>query len=225
MTDKKEEKKLSKFEEVYNINVNEFTEKKNGLTYLTWAHAWKEFKKAYPDANYTIRETVDGIQCFGNEQLGYMVYTTVTADNQTYTMWLPVMDFRNKPILKPNMFDINKTIMRCLTKNLAMFGLGLYIYAGEDLPDGEDKPQGAEVIGGSMANGLDRTTQEQMHTTALKALVGFDTVDALNQYVKNNFPKWQKSLDADLLADIKQATQENREAIVAKQKELNSDLI
>lgn len=128
---------MAKFEEVYAINVNDKVEKKGNLSYLSWCYAWAEFKKIYPDANYKINQ-FDGTFCTGNDKLGYMVHTTVTADNQTYEMWLPVMDMRNKALLNPTMFDINKTIMRCLTKNIGMFGLGLYIYAGEDLPDGEE---------------------------------------------------------------------------------------
>ena len=128
---------MAKFEEVYAINVNDKVEKKGNLSYLSWCYAWAEFKKIYPDANYKITQ-FDGTFCTGNDKLGYMVHTTVTADNQTYEMWLPVMDMRNKALLNPTMFDINKTIMRCLTKNIGMFGLGLYIYAGEDLPDGEE---------------------------------------------------------------------------------------
>ncbi len=125
---------MGKFEEVYAVNVNDKTEKKGGLTYLSWAPAWAEFKKLYPDASYKINE-FDGIFCSGNEKMGYMVQTSVTAGELTYEMWLPVMDMRNNTILQPKMTEINKSIMRCLTKNLAMFGLGLYIYAGEDLPD------------------------------------------------------------------------------------------
>ena len=105
---------MGKFEEVYAINVNDKTEKKGNLTYLSWAF------------------------CSGNEKMGYMVQTQVTAGEKTYEMWLPVMDGRNNAILQPKMTEINKTIMRCLTKNLAMFGLGLYIYAGEDLPETAD---------------------------------------------------------------------------------------
>ena len=125
---------MGKFEEVYAINVNDKTEKKGNLTYLSWAFAWAEFKKVYPEANYKVNE-FDGAFCTGNEKMGYMVQTTVTAGDKTYEMWLPVMDARNNAILQPKMTEINKTIMRCLTKNLAMFGLGLYIYAGEDLPE------------------------------------------------------------------------------------------
>ena len=125
---------MGKFEEVYAINVNDKTEKKGNLTYLSWAYAWAEFKKVYPDAEYKVNE-FGGNFCAGNEKMGYMVQTQVTAGDKTYEMWLPVMDMRNNTILQPKMTEINKTIMRCLTKNLAMFGLGLYIYAGEDLPE------------------------------------------------------------------------------------------
>lgn len=126
-----------KFEDVYKIDVSDKTEKKGNLTYLSWAYAWAEFKKVYPAANYEVKK-FDGLPYVKDEKVGFMVYTSVTADGLTYEMWLPVMNSMNKAILNPTMFEINKTIMRCLAKNLAMFGLGLYIYAGEDLPeDGE----------------------------------------------------------------------------------------
>lgn len=131
---------MSKFEDLYNLNVNNKTEKKNNLTYLSWAWAWAEFKKVYPEATYEIVK-FDGLPYAVDPNTGYMVYTRVTADGLTHEMWLPVMDYRNKALQVGNatMFDINKTIMRCLTKNLAMFGLGLYIYAGEDLPEEESQ--------------------------------------------------------------------------------------
>lgn len=141
------------FSELNNINVNGRTENKNGLTYLSWAWAWAEFKKVCPNAKYEVIK-FDGKPYIYDENLGYMCYTTVTVGDLTHEMWLPVMDSANKSMkAKPytytdrygkektvnaaTMFDINKTIMRCLTKNLAMFGLGLYIYAGEDLPEEE----------------------------------------------------------------------------------------
>lgn len=155
---------MSKFEELVGKNVNDKTEKrKNGkveLTYLSWAWAWAEFKKFYPDATYEIKKfETNGrlLPYMYDEDTGYMVQTSVTADGLTYEMWLPVMDganksMKNKPyeyetkygekkkVEQASMFDVNKAIMRCLTKNLAMFGLGLYIYAGEDLPEGEEQP-------------------------------------------------------------------------------------
>lgn len=146
------------FKELYSVNVNENVEKKNGLTYLSWAYAVAEFFKRYPQAEYEIVKT-NGLPYVYDPNTGYMVYTKVTVDGQTREMWLPVMDGANKamksePYTYTNrygkemrveaatMFDINKTIMRCLVKNFAMFGLGLYIYAGEDLPEEikEEKP-------------------------------------------------------------------------------------
>lgn len=116
------------------LNVNEHTEKKGGLTYLSWAWAWAEVLKEDPTANYEV-EWFDGKPYCKDEQLGYMVFTKVTIYGLTRKMWLPVMDYKNKAMIdNATMFDINKTIMRCLVKNLAMFGLGMYIYAGEDLP-------------------------------------------------------------------------------------------
>ncbi|MBQ7912946.1 MAG: DUF1071 domain-containing protein [Clostridia bacterium] len=132
-----------KFEEIYKIDVNDKTEKKGNLTYLSWAFAWAEFKKIYPEATYEVKK-INGLPYVKDAEVGFMVYTSVTADGLTYEMWLPVMDSKNHAILKPTMFEINKTIMRCLAKNLAMFGLGLYIYAGEDLPeDDSDKAKNA----------------------------------------------------------------------------------
>lgn len=140
-----------KFQELYSLNVNEHVEQKQGLSYLSWAYAWAEFKKIYHDATYEVKKDESGRCYFGDEQIGYMVYTSVTAGGLTYEMWLPVMDNNNKAmklnaytystrggeksVEAVSMFDINKAVMRCLVKNLAMFGLGLYIYAGEDLPE------------------------------------------------------------------------------------------
>ena len=129
---------MEHFKTLNALDVNEKTEKKGGLTYLSWAWAWSETKKHYPNAKYEIMKNQEGLPMFGNEKIGYMVYTTVTIDEITHEMWLPVMDFKNKSMMNPTTFDVNKAVMRCLTKNLAMFGLGLYIYAGEDLPEGEE---------------------------------------------------------------------------------------
>ena len=126
------------YKKALETDVNGKTEKKNGLTYLSWSWAWAEFIKLYPSATYEIKKNVNGLPCFGDDKLGYMVYTAVTVDTITHEMWLPVMDFKNKSMLQPTTFDINKAVMRCLTKNLAMFGLGLYIYSGEDLPETEE---------------------------------------------------------------------------------------
>lgn len=142
------------------VNVNEHTETKNDLTYLSWAWAWAEVKKHYPQANYTIWKDENGRPYTYDPLTGFMVYTTVTIENETHEMWLPVMDGANKAmkaepyeydtrygkkkVEAATMFDVNKTIMRCLVKNLAMFGLGLYIYAGEDLPEASSEEKAEE---------------------------------------------------------------------------------
>ena len=180
---------MATFEVLNAVDVNEHAEKKKvgstELTYLSWAWAWAEVKKRYPEAAYTIWKNEKNLPYAYDPETGYMVYTTVTIEGITHEMWLPVMDGANKAmkaapyeykVKNPNfkyatldpqtgkyldrykkeqpeylvktceaatMMDINKTVMRCLVKNLAMFGLGLYIYAGEDLPESatEDKPE------------------------------------------------------------------------------------
>jgi hypothetical protein len=114
-------------------NVNDHVEKKNGLSYLSWAWAWAEALKA--DANATFKvEMFDG-KCFMDINGTAMVFVTVTMFNKPMTCQLPVMDYRNKAIPKPDAFAVNTAIMRCMTKALALHGLSLYIYAGEDLPE------------------------------------------------------------------------------------------
>ncbi len=142
------------FIELNNIDCSTKIELKNGLSYLSWAWAWGELKKKHPNATYVIKKFGENNLPFVyDEKTGYMVFTEMTIENITHEMWLPVMDGANKAMKQQayeyktkygvktceaaDMFDINKTIMRCLVKNIAMFGLGLYIYAGEDLPESE----------------------------------------------------------------------------------------
>lgn len=234
MSEGLEEKEVSKvFNNLNHINVNEHTKNKNGLTYLSWAWAWGEVKKEYPLADYEIKK-------FGEEEkpylfdddLGYMVFTTVTIQGLTHEMWLPVMDNRNNAmsnknqkitkfkkevtVQKATMFDVNSAIMRCLTKNLAMFGLGLYIYAGEDLPEAPP----VETVTNKQADDLAKKIKElskyledkdaERKTTFW--LVGkfsqggeiladiekakFDeATDALNKMIENNKPKVEATVE------------------------------
>ena len=126
------------FEALNNINVNGKTEKKNGLTYLSWAWAWGEVKKLFPDATYTIYENVNGC-IYHTDGKTCWVKTGVTVNGIEHIEYLPVMDYRNKsiPVESVTSFDANKAIQRSLTKAVARHGLGLYIYAGEDLPEAE----------------------------------------------------------------------------------------
>lgn len=135
---------MSIFETLNAVNVNGHTEKKNGLTYLSWAWAWAEIKKAYPDAQYTIYETPDGC-IYWTDGRTCWVKTGVTINGLEHIEYLPVMDYRNASISaeKVTSTDVNKAIQRSLTKACARHGLGLYIYAGEDLPETE---QAAETV-------------------------------------------------------------------------------
>ena len=169
------------FKELTKLNVNDHTENKDGLTYLSWTWAWQEFKRVCPDATYFVKKFVetDGrvYPYLNDEKLGIMVFTEITAKGVTHEMWLPVMDGKNKAmktepytyqikkdgkvidkyVEAATMFDINKTIMRCLTKNIAMFGLGLYIYAGEDLPFDLNEPCTPQQVAKMRALGVNET--------------------------------------------------------------------
>lgn len=127
------------------INVNGKTEQKNGLTYLSWAWAWGEVKKMFPDATYTIYENANG-WCYHTDGKTCWVKTGVTVNGIEHIEYLPVMDFKNRSISFDNVtsFDVNKAIQRSLTKAVARHGLGLYIYAGEDLPETEAEQQKEE---------------------------------------------------------------------------------
>jgi hypothetical protein len=120
--------------ELLKKNVNEHTEKKNNLTYLSWAWAWAEALKA--DSNATYRVEMFGDKCFMDINGTAMVFVTVIMFGKPMTCQLPVMDYRNKAIPKPDAFAVNTAIMRCMTKALALHGLGLYLYSGEDVPEG-----------------------------------------------------------------------------------------
>lgn len=154
-----EQNNKSVFETLNAINVNGMTEKKkqtNGttLTYLSWSSAWQVVKEKFPDVEYEIeRNPETNLPYWYDPLTGYMVFTKVTIGNQTHQMWLPVMDatnhamksepyevktrYKTYTVPAATMTDINKACMRCLVKNLSMFGLALYIYQGEDLPSAE----------------------------------------------------------------------------------------
>ena len=206
----------SVFETLFEINVNDHIEKKKDLTYLSWPYAWAEVKKKYPSATYKIH-------LFGEKQLpyvfdenvGYMVFTDVTINDLTHTMWLPVMDSANKtmkstsytystkfkkdiPVEAATMFDVNKTIMRCLVKNLAMFGLGLYIYSGEDLPEIE-----TEKISIKDANILKDIVGKIDDSEKIYAMI-------LNRYKVKSFRDLTQKQKSDILAGLQEISKKGK---------------
>lgn len=122
----------SNYEKLAAIDVSAHIEKKNNLSYLSWAWAVDQLMRADSTANWVYNEPIR----FPDETM--MVSCTVTAFNKPMTMHLPVMDYKNKAIPNPNAFAVNTAMMRCLVKAIALHGLGLYIYAGEDLPLSEE---------------------------------------------------------------------------------------
>ena len=201
------------------VDVTDHVEEKNTgkakLKYLSWAWAWYEVRKRYPDATYTIVKNENGLPYFVDPQMGIMVYTTVTINGEKQEMWLPVMDGANNPMrLEPyemstnwgkkqvnaaTMFDINKTVMRCLTKNLAMFGIGLALYAGEDLFDDPDGNKGTEAVKPASKP----ATQPKSEPVAQPA----QTYDV---------PELIKMLDTQVQSMVKTMTPEKKDNLAAK---------
>lgn len=193
------------FNKLNSINVNDKTEKKNGLTYLSWAWAWGEVKKIYPEANYTIYENTlpNGyvVNYFTDGKTSY-VKTGVTIEGLEHIEELPVMDYRNKSILLENMtsFDVNKTIQRSLTKALARHGLGLYIYAGEDLPEEERKQEGENLI--------DEKTVKAIKESITNNMLDINGTDKeiLSKYGYKEVEEIKLKDYANIIAEFKKAT-------------------
>lgn len=182
------------------INVNDKVETKNGLSYLSWIYAWSEVKKRYPDASYTIVKNEQGLPYFADDRCGIMCYTTVTIGGITHEMWLPVMDsannamkfeayetktrFGTKTIAAATMFDVNKTVMRCLTKNLAMFGMGSYIYAGADLPEETEEEKQEKAKAAMEADELIKQIDEAVKKASAAAKTKEEKIAFASQHIK-----------------------------------------
>lgn len=183
-------KSKSVFETLNSINVNDKVEKKSNLTYLSWAWAWAEVKKNYPKATYTIYEDVNGM-FYHTDGKSAWVKTGVTINEQEHIEYLPVMDFRNNSIMldKITSVDVNKTIQRSLTKAIARHGLGLYVYAGEDLPSGEAKPVAKKPV-------AKKPMPKRQNTIELN--IGDDNWDKVLKYVVANKSKGLKVIGEEL---------------------------
>ena len=238
-----ENNKKSVFETLNAINVNDMVEKKktekSTLTYLSWSSAWQVVKKEFPDVEYEIlRNPETNLPYWYDPLTGYMVFTKVTIDNQTNEMWLPVMDGTNhamkaepyqvqtkyKKFTVPaaTMCDINKAIMRCLVKNLSMFGLGLYIYRGEDLPEGESQAQNtaqpaqAQPVNKPVEVAQQAQAQPQAkhigkNIDKLKTMFDNEKKEYLADIVKNAKPAKMETTFGDAICPPQQPQQEKTE--------------
>ena len=128
--------KQSTFMKLFKTDVSKYTEKKGKFNYLSWAYAVQELKRACPTARWGVTKAEDGSPFFVT-QCGYFVDVWVEVDGVSLSQIHPVLDHRNQPIEQPNAFQINTSLQRALAKAIALHGLGLYIFAGEDLPEPE----------------------------------------------------------------------------------------
>jgi hypothetical protein len=201
---------MSIWETLSKVDCNEHIEKKGQFSYLAWTWAWAMVKERYADASYTIEDdlvypdTTMEVRC------------TITIEGLSHTMWLPVLDFKNKAIESPDAFDINSSRMRCLVKCCAMFGLGHYIYAGESLPQ-----QGPEYTEEQKAALL--TLLAEGNAFGLRDFyesVGQETMDGLF----NSAPKGQKTRFKDEVRALYSAANEDiKLAVAAIQTALSED--
>ena len=160
------------FEKLSKVNVNSKTEKKGKFIYLSWAFAWAELKKVSPTATSKVYHDENTNMPYFASKAGVIVKVGVTIEGLEHINYLPVMDFRNAsiPADKVNMMDVNKAIQRCTVKAIALHGLGLYIYAGEDLPEEPQRKQPSEQLKecktlkelAAVFTGLTRTEQSAM---------------------------------------------------------------
>ena len=207
-------------EQLLNTNVNQHIEKKNNLSYLSWAWAWAEALKADPTAIYKVE--MCGDKCYMDINGTAMVWVTTTIFNKSMTCQLPVMDYRNKAILNPDSFAVNTAIMRCLAKSLALHGLGLYIYAGEDLPQSDtlahtETKKG--LIHSPNSGGQDEVTDQDLVELQEIAWVLIDLVkenekSAQDFYINKNLNNEQKQalwtlIDSKTKAALKRGIKTN----------------
>ena len=159
-------KQVNYFTELDQVDVTRHIEKKGKFSYLSWAFAVRELKKRHPDATWTIHEYGEGVP-FIRTECGFFVKVTVTVDGVDATQVHPVLDHQNKAVTAPNAFQINTSIQRCLAKAIALHGLGIHLYAGEDLPPSPPLDEGQvqtllDVLKDNDKEGLVDTVEHQI---------------------------------------------------------------
>ena len=202
------------FNELNSIDVKDKIEKKNGLSYLSWAWAWGELKKRHPNATYTVYENANGLNYHTDGNTAW-VKTGVTVNDIEHIEYLPIMDYKNKSIPVGNItsFDVNKAIQRSLTKAVARHGLGLYIYAGEDLPEQTiqtietRKPKPEEDISN------DFFTEEETVENLEELIDLCETEDALKSLYKENKKIIMKEEYKNLLDKITEKRKELKKKV------------
>ena len=213
-----EEIKKNYFEELIEINVSDHIEKKNNLSYLSWAWAWQELKKKYPAAKRKVFEREDG-RLYWDDGVTCWVKVSITINDIEEIEYLPILDYRNQPIHKSKVtsMNVNTSIQRATTKAIARHGLGLYVYAGEDLPE-EDISSGEKLAKAADEDMKDQFQQQAQENFALvkDAIESCDSLESLQEVwqdpetkkIVNSFKKWNKDLFT-LIEESKDAMKEN----------------
>jgi hypothetical protein len=177
------------FADLYAINVADKLDKKGGLSYLSWAWAWAELKKVHPDAFYTVYENKDGWNYHTDGNTAW-VKTGVTVNGLEHIEYLPIMNYQNKSIALASVssYDVNKAIQRSLTKAIGRHGLGLSIYAGEDLPEGDTAPAtGKKAAEGKPAANITTLKQTLIDFVNLEPpVLNAAWIDYANKAMANN---------------------------------------
>ena len=194
------------FEKLFSLNLADKIEKKQNLSYLSWAYAWGEVKKVDAQAMYTIYEDNYG-NFYHNDGKTCWVKTGVTIFGLEYIEYLPVMDYKNNaiPVDKVTSFDVNKAIQRSLTKAAARHGLGLYIYAGEDLPEGEEEKKPTSAGKKTSTKKEAPAPKEEKKVYKCDVCGGEITNEA---YALKTFEKWQKYVCPECVSKKKKAYEE-----------------
>ena len=182
------------FTKLNSINVSEHMEKKGQFSYLSWPYAVAQLRQADPTATWHVCR-FDGLPYLKTD-CGYFVEVEVTVEGVRLSQIHPVLDARNKPIEIPSAFDINTSIQRCLVKAIALHGLGLYIYAGEDLPEGAEQQRPVPATKFVNAEQIARINSLLAETgQTLQRLLGFLHVDALELIPAADFPRVEQLLE------------------------------
>ena len=157
------------FTELDQVDVTRHIEKKGKFSYLSWAYAVRELKKRHPSATWKVHEYGENCAPFVSTECGYFVKVTVTVGGVDATQVHPILDHQNKPVAAPNSFQINTSIQRCLAKAIALHGLGIHLYAGEDLPPSPplDEKQAQVLIDTLMDNGKEDLTDSVKHQISI----------------------------------------------------------
>lgn len=185
----------SNYEKLASINVNDKIEKKNGLSYLSWAWAVDQLMRADPMASWVYGEPIRWGETV-------MVFCTVTAFGKPMTAQLPVMDYKNKAIPNPDAFQVNTAMQRCLAKAIALHGLGLYIYAGEDVPEEDNKISSVKEAAKVAKKVIPEDRQQELQEMAIAAVNYWkqDNPDRIMELVREVEDNEEKIYFWDLLA-------------------------